>query len=139
MSQSSQNTPPEHPPINTLGWIKTRLQSQSVYEEGGKWKVRFQGREVEGEFDKQADALKAYRKAAEDKWHEGAILPTDAQIDAAGDVPVPPKPGPPPSRQQPENKGGPEPSFRAGPPTPGQPAPRPAQPSPTPPASRGRK
>lgn len=112
MSQSQQ---PEHPPINTMGWIKTRLQSQSVYEEGGKWKVRFQGKEVGGEFAKQSEALKAYRKAAEDKWHEGAILPTDAQIDAAGEVPVPPKPGPRPQQAQ---------------------SPRPTQPQPTRPQPR---
>lgn len=64
-------------------WIAERLANKGVAEEGkGKWKAVLRGEEV-GTFKSKAEALKAYRAAAEKKFGRMAALPSDADIDAA--------------------------------------------------------
>lgn len=83
----------ERPAIDTTKWIRSRLIQQTVREEGGKWHARFQADEL-GEFATQAEAMKAYRKAAAARFGEMNV-PTDAEIDAAPPQTIQPRRPPP--------------------------------------------
>lgn len=62
-------------------WVEARLASGGVAEREGKWEANLRGVAV-GSFATKAEALKAYRNAAEKMFGKSAALPAEADIDA---------------------------------------------------------
>lgn len=62
-------------------WVEARLASGGVAERDGKWQAILRGEDV-GSFATKAEALKAYRRAAEKMFGRTAVLPAEEDIDA---------------------------------------------------------